>query len=153
MKQANVVLHPAADVGPEDFHDASRQPVSKFLPYLSSNEQDQIRSLFPSGTLYARGTSEGRDGVGRTHWEKLRPGDLALFFRDNRLIGSGELVLEKDSPLLAADLGWHADEHSPTPYQLTYIVRDIREWNIGRPEVSSNRLQSAGSVSLFGSLR
>jgi hypothetical protein len=25
--------------------------------------------------------------------------------------------------------------NSPTPYQLTYVVRDIKEWDIGRPEV------------------
>jgi hypothetical protein len=135
MQGANVVLHPAADVGPEDFHGASRQPVAKFLRYLSATEQDQIRSLFPSGLLYARGTSVGRDGVGRTHWNKIQPGDLALFFRANRLIGSGEVVLKKDSAMLAADLNWLADESSPTPYHLIYIVREIKEWNIGRPEV------------------
>jgi len=131
----NVVLHPAADAGPDDFHGASRQLVSKFLGHLSATEQDQIRSLFPSGFLYARGTSEGRDGHGRTHWNKIEPGDLALFFRANRLIGSGEVVLKKDSAMLAADLNWRADEYSPTAYQLTYIVRDVKEWDVGRPEV------------------
>src|SRR5438046_8096765 len=129
----NVILHQAdSRPKPADRHGASAEPVAAFLRYLDGETGNRLSSEFPNGTLFARGVTVATDGKNETPWNKIKPGDLALAFRDNTLIGSGNVVLRVKSQELATRLQWKLDEDTGLPYELIYVVKDVQEWNIPR---------------------
>lgn len=132
----NVILYQASPFpNPADRHGASAQPVAAFLRYLDGNGGNLLSSEFPGGTLFARGVTVGQDGANETQWNKIEPGDLALFFRDSTLIGSGTIVLCIKSRELAAELRWRPDQETDLPYELIYVVTDVQACNVSRREL------------------
>jgi hypothetical protein len=132
----NVILYQAAPVaGPTDRHGASAQPVATFLRYLDRDSGRRLASQFPDGTLFVRGVTVGQDGANETQWNKIEPGDVALFFRDNRLIGSGVVVLRVRGRELAAELQWQPDADTGLSYELAFVIKDVQEWNAPRRDL------------------
>lgn len=127
-----VILHQASK-NTRDSCGASRQPVDKFIPYLGLVDQEGLRRSFPDGWLHARGS---RDGRNHKPWSKIGAGDLALFFLDKRLIGSGEVVLKIQSAELARSLdNWEPENSDGKPHDLVYVVTNIMPHSIAREEV------------------
>ena len=133
----NLILHPAGDArGDEtDYHGTSRQRLAPLLSYFNASEQDLLRAEFPDGTGYWRGATVSLNGTNETRWNKINPGDRALFFRDNTLIGSGKVVLHVKSRDLASALKFSDDAKTKLPYELIYVVKDVKVWDIPRQEV------------------
>jgi hypothetical protein len=133
----NLILHPAETMpGEDDFHGASRQPVAAFRKYLKDPVQERtLTSTFANGILYARGATKALNNSNHTKWQRIEPGDLALFFRNKLLIGSGEVVLNIKSAELSDDLGRGVEPGSNLPYELIYVVKNIKPWNIDRKDL------------------
>lgn len=133
----NVILHPAgAPRGDKtDHHGTSAQPLTLFLPHLDAADQDLLRVEFPNGIVCSRGATVGRNRANETKWNKINRGDLALFFRDNKLIGSGTVVLRAKSLDLARALKFEPDARTGLPYELTYVVNNVQGWDMPRREV------------------
>ena len=133
----NVIIHPSAKkFAPDgDLHGASIRPVEKFLPFVSEAERELLKKEFPNGKLYTRGALLGNGEVNLPTWEKIAPGDLAVFFRDKAMVGSGTVVLKIRSVPLSRAIDGIGDSPDGSPFELIYVVKDLREQSTPKSEV------------------
>jgi hypothetical protein len=132
IETVNVILHPAADKTASDHHGAHRRTVSAFFPYLDEAARQLLNRQFPAGELFARGANVARNGSNKTQWDKIAAGDVALFLRDSKVVGSGEVVHKLRSADLSRDLGWELNNDSDLPYELIYMVGNVTPLDLPR---------------------
>jgi hypothetical protein len=135
IENMNVILHPAAKDSESDHHGASQHAASVFLPYVDEVGRQLLKQRFPdfpNGDLFARGATVGKTGTNKTQWDKIAAGDVALFLRDNTVIGTGEVVYKLRSADLSRALGWEQNTDSGPAYELIYMVGDVRPLDLPR---------------------
>ena len=78
--------------------------LERIRPFVSGAEIGRLEELFPDGGAAAWGVTPGQDSQGRGKWERMDPGDLALFAKEGRAgVVQGAFHGSRSLRVLAAD--------------------------------------------------
>ena len=127
-----VVLQPSSNKDArEHYRDTIETPV-RFADHASllGPEEARLNAAFPSGAAAMWGVTPSRE----TQWEKLEPGDITLFSRDNHFFGVGTMVLRFHNEQLARAL-WDEDADGRT-WEFMYALDEIRTLQIPYEEMN-----------------
>jgi len=92
-------------------------PLERMSQYLSSQE---INILSKEEIIYVWGNRKGTVSA----WNRMKNGDLVIFYAKKRLVMTCEVYLKKHSPELALAL-WPADEKG-NPWEYVFFVKNIK---------------------------
>ncbi len=125
---AKVLIQPAAgDAARDHYRETIEEPVpvARLRPYLSEEVLQELTDHHPSGEVYIWGLTPGAGGRGRTQWEKISPGDVALFSWDGQFRSYGRVTVKAENADLAREL-WGTDDDGQT-WQLLYFLTEPAE--------------------------
>lgn len=124
----NVVLQPASTGSALDHYEdtiANYKRLTEIEGFLSTDELQRLRTLYPTGRAPIWGAVEGN----RSRFNRVEEGDLVLFYRDREFISRGTVTaLLPDSEQLANYL-WDPDEESGS-YLHVFFLDKIEETSI-----------------------
>lgn len=98
----------------------------RIKPFISSNEYNFLKELYPNGLVPMFGISPSFINVKR--WEKIMAGDVAFFAANQMLCASGIVTYKLRNAALAENL-WGIDQGSQIP-ECIYFLCEIKERNI-----------------------
>jgi hypothetical protein len=128
---ARVILQPAGK-GPAEkhYHDTIENPVSltTIAPLLSEKDLTILGIVYPNGLAQVWGTTPGKDGGNALLWNRIQPGDLALFAGDNHLFSFGRVTHKLQNAPLAKNL-WGMKEDGET-WEYIYFLTEIQPLHI-----------------------
>ena len=122
---SRVLIQPAAGDAARDHYQetiADPVPIARVRSFLSDEVLDQLTEHHPSGDLFVWGLTPGGGGRGRTQWEKISPGDVALFSWDGKFRSCGRVTVKAENADLAREL-WGTDDDGQT-WQLLYFLTE-----------------------------
>jgi hypothetical protein len=126
----NVAIQPCADpVAQQHYVDSIGKPVPRetIVPYLSTTQLQQFDAACGDQTA-VWGVTPGKRGQNKAKWSHLAPGDIALFYRSQRIFSMGRIVLTMQNEELAASL-WSRTEDGVT-WEYLYFLDDLQEIDI-----------------------
>ena len=103
-------------------------PISKIEPFLSPVQRTDLLEVCSSHTAVWGVTKGKRGGINRNKWLKLKPGDIALLYKDKKIFSVGRIVLTMHNRELAAHL-WSTNDDGDT-WEYIYFLDDLQEINI-----------------------
>jgi hypothetical protein len=83
---------------------------------------------FPGGTAAVWGVTPGENSVSEKKWQRMDPGDVALFAKEGRIFSVGIVETKIHNAKLAREL-WKEDEDGDT-WEFIYFLRDIRKVDV-----------------------
>jgi hypothetical protein len=102
-------------------------PADLIMSHLTGPELIEFQSNFSTAAA-VWGVTEGGRSVNRNKWSKLRPGDIALLYRDRRLFSRGRIAMCTHNSALARQL-WGVDAEG-RPWEYIYFLDDLQEIDI-----------------------
>jgi hypothetical protein len=92
-------------------------PLSLFQPIIPAAVYATLQEAYPDGICYLWGDRGGEHG--RQYWQKISPGDLALCYRDRRIVAASTVIatLENEAAGLVA---W--PDATSEPYRLLFFL-------------------------------
>ncbi|MCU7766491.1 helix-turn-helix domain-containing protein [Priestia megaterium] len=124
---ANIAFQPNSDkVGQQNFKKTMEQPVPQSIiqQYLSSEEMEQIKSMYNNKGIEVWGVKEGKNGVTKKQYNKLSPGDVVLFYKEWYLYCKAIVTFKIHSPELAKAL-WNDDN-----FEYIYFLTNVESCQI-----------------------
>lgn len=126
-----VVLQPCGEGAPaQHYADTIETTVqlAKMTPFLSQSDVDDLQAKFPGGGAAVWGVTPGKKSVNKTKWDRMNPGDVAVFSKDGRIFSAGTVVKKMHNPELAREL-WKENEAGEI-WEYMYFLRDVRPVDI-----------------------
>ena len=125
-----VAIQPCGDsVSREHYKDTIEHlvPSSRVDPFLTPMQRTAyLQACGPQTAVW--GVTRGKKGVNFNKWSKLRPGDIALLYKDKRIFSVGRIVLTMQNEELAAHL-WSRNDDGET-WEYMYFLDDLQDINI-----------------------
>jgi hypothetical protein len=126
----NVAIQPCGDsVGRQHYVDTIRNLIKpeRIRPLLTSAQLAEF-DVRLNGPVAVWGVTNGENGINRKKWEKLKPGDLALLYRDKKIFSQGRIALTLNNAPLASNL-WSFREDGTT-WENVYFMDDLQEIDV-----------------------
>lgn len=142
-----IVLQPCGKGLPtKHYIDTVERPVSlsTMSSYLSQAELENLREKFPQEHVAAWGVTPGEGSRNQRKWERMNPGDVALFSRAGRIFSAGMVAKKIHNAKLSRHL-WGEDEDGET-WEYIYFLRDIRQVNIPYKKINAAAGYKEGNV-------
>ncbi len=121
-----VVLQPCGKGLPaKHYAETVEKPVSlsKMAPFLSTDDLEDLRKTFPAGSAATWGVTPGKKSVSKNKWDRMNPGDVALFSRESRIFSAGTVRKKIHNAKLSRSL-WGENEDGET-WEYMYFLSDI----------------------------
>jgi hypothetical protein len=96
--------------------------------FISPEDLADLMRTFKEGSAAVWGVTKGDNSTGETKWNRMNPGDVALFSRTGRIFSAGVVAKKIHNPQLAREL-WRENEDGNT-WEFMYFLRDMREVDI-----------------------
>ena len=115
----NVFVYSAGKLAEQHYIRTIRQGValSQLEPHLPAGLVSHLRQAYPGGTCFLWGDRGGEQG--RTFWELMRRGDLALCYQNRRIVAASYILGTYESRE-AGLLAW--PDASEEPYKLLFFL-------------------------------
>jgi len=126
----NVAIQPCGDsVGRQHYVDTIRNLITpeRIRPLLTPQQLAEFDARL-GGPVAVWGVTHGENGINRRKWEKLKPGDLALLYRDKKIFSQGRIALTLNNAPLASKL-WSVREDGST-WENVYFMDDLQEIDV-----------------------
>ncbi|MFC1527961.1 HNH endonuclease [Candidatus Neomarinimicrobiota bacterium] len=95
---------------------------------LSHSEKVKLINQFPSGELYIWGVVPGESNI--RYWNRINPGDVTLFTRDNNIFSSGKVSYTTHNKRLAENLWGYNNGNT---WEYIYFLDEIKTLDIDVP--------------------
>lgn len=128
-----LVLQPCSSPNAlKHFIDTIQNPVetSRILPFLDEKDRASFGQAFPNSVAIwgvtpgkPRSGDATQKGENEKKWDRLKPGDLALFYRKKNFFLRGTIAFKTRQPDLAREL-WHTLEGEPA-WEFIYFISDL----------------------------
>ncbi len=125
---SHVVLQPAGNAfASEHYVDTIARPVSieRILRHVDGDTARKLTDIYPSGKVPVWGAKAGAKNVNVSKWERLQPGDIALFAKNKMIFASGVITHKIHNPELAYEL-WKTVGDSLDKWEYIYFLDEIR---------------------------
>jgi hypothetical protein len=122
----SVILQPVgSDVARQHFADTVDSPVriERLSAFLAPSETDRLSEMYPGGEVPTWGVTLGTGGDHILAWERIQPGDIAVFTGGREVFASGIVTQVTRNPALAREL-WGESETGQT-WELMYFLDSI----------------------------
>jgi hypothetical protein len=126
-----IVLQPCGKGIPaKHYADTVEKPVllSAIFSFLSQDDLEDLRSKFPEGRVAVWGVTPGEESGNKTKWDRMNPGDVALFSREGRIFSAGTVAKKIHDRKLSRHL-WGEDEAGET-WEYMYFLKEMRSMDI-----------------------
>ena len=122
-----VAVQPCGDsAAKEHFVDTIEKLVPKERIYpLLTTKQKKLFDTYCSNAVAVWGVTEGKTGQNKTKWRKLKTGDIALLYTNNRIFNKGIISLCIHNEELARSL-WSVNEEGKT-WEYIYFLDELQE--------------------------
>ena len=127
---SQIILQPCSNkLAYDHFRDTVERPVklSRVNQFLTTAQRRKLQELYPEGRCYVWGV-EAKKGGNIREWNKIVPGDLALFAKDMAFMCSGVVTLTLQNADLALEL-WEDNGEGGT-WEYIYFLKDINPLDI-----------------------
>lgn len=102
--------------------------LSRIEPYISQNELNLIREIYPDNIVPVWGVTLGKNNVNKNKWNKVQKGDVTLFTGNKKIFASGVVTYKFQSKELALELwGW---EKPDSTWENIYLLDEIQHHHI-----------------------
>ncbi len=119
-----LILQPAGK-GAATIHyrDTIANPVllARIKPFLSDDDFKQLSTIYPGAAAPVWGVTPGENDRNRKRWERINPGDIALFAKKGKLFSVGEVSFKVHNKPLALEL-WKVDAEAKT-WEYVYFLQ------------------------------
>lgn len=135
--EARILIQPAAgSAAREHYRETIESPVplERVTPFLSEGEREQLEALYPTGSAYVWGLTPGRGGRGKSKWEEISSGDVALFSWDNKFRTCARVTTKMHNPELAREL-WKVNSEGET-WEYIYFLDEPHECDVPYEELN-----------------
>jgi HNH endonuclease len=125
-----VVLQPCGEGSPAKHYADTVEmfvPLARMEPFLTRQEMAELHTKFPSGRAAAWGVTTGEKSVNEKKWQRLEPGDIALFAKGGRIVSAGTIAMKIHNRPLAVEL-WKEEQGATWEYM--YFLQGIQRLNI-----------------------
>jgi hypothetical protein len=92
-------------------------PLSVLAPHLPPSELGQLTELYPDALCYLWGDRGGDHG--RAYWNQMAPGDLALCYRDRKIVAASTVLATIENEP-AGRAAW--PDATTEPYRLLFFL-------------------------------
>src|ERR1700731_3260735 len=106
----------------------TKVPLRRMQRFLSDKDRTDLQTIYPEGAAAVWGVTPGKNDVSRTKWDRMSPGDVALFCREGRIFNAGTVAKKIHSAALARTL-WNEDAKGNT-WEYTYFLSGVHPLNI-----------------------
>ncbi len=127
----NVILQPAGNKGGREHYVdtvANLVPLTTIVPLAPLEIRESINSTYLQGAAAMWGVTAGKKNVNVSKWEKISPGDMALFAQD-KFLRSAAVVTHKFHSRELASMLWGELPDGDT-WEYVYLLKDVRQVNI-----------------------
>ena len=149
-----IILQPAGNQGGRDHYAdtvAAPVPLERIAPHLDATTASKLREAFPGGAAAVWGVTPGGGDVNAGKWQRIAPGDIALFLKKGRADAMATVKFTAHSRPLAREL-WGTDDDGGT-WEYVYFLTDVRPVDVPYDELnkllgyeSANRFQGFNVV-------
>ncbi len=92
-------------------------PLDTLRPFLAAELLSKLTAAYPQGDCYVWGDRGGEHG--RQYWERMQPGDLALCYREKKIVGTSHVVATAENES-AGRAAW--PDATSEPYRLLFFL-------------------------------
>lgn len=136
-----VVLQPcAAPISRKHYEDTilSPVPLQDIAGSLASSDVDRLQELHPSGEVPLWGAKPGENNQHVAKWERMRPGDVILFARNNGFFTLGVITHLLRNPAAATQLWGTAETRNGTTqtWECMFAIDGLRTISIPYTEIN-----------------
>jgi hypothetical protein len=128
---ARLIVQPASDKNAwRHYIETIQTPVSldRMRQYLDASTFNQLGALYKDGMAYVWGLTPGTNNSNFAKWDRIKPGDVALFLRQKVVFASGVVTLKLRNPELASEL-WGRDPKGRT-WEYMYFLDGVEKRQI-----------------------
>src|SRR5579872_3918187 len=114
-----VILQPTGSSDNPHFVDTIEHPVDRdrILSHVDEGHRSRLAEVFDGrSNIPTWGVTPGKNDVNARKWERVQPGDLALFSRENYIIGAAVVAAKVHSRALALNLWLQNEDHETWEY-------------------------------------
>lgn len=102
--------------------------MERIRSLLSVDDREKLVEHYPDEEVTVWGLTPGARGQGKTKWEQISPGDVALFSWQNKFRSCARVTGKTDNPELARKL-WGTDDEGNT-WRYVYFLTKARECDV-----------------------
>jgi hypothetical protein len=136
-----VVLQPcAAAISKKHYEDTIKSPVDlqEIAALLESSDVRRLQALYPSGRVPLWGAKPGENNQHVAKWQRMRPGDIVLFAKNNEFFTLGVITHLLRSPA-AATLLWGTAQTAngiTQTWECMFAIDELRTISIPYREIN-----------------
>lgn len=122
----HLIFQPAGNQGGrEHYRDTIEKPVAfdRIAKHVDNETLELLRGIYGGGAIPTWGATPGTNKVNESKWNRIDPGDIALFLKESKAFASAVVTLKARSPDLAREL-WGVNEDGQT-WELIYFLKDV----------------------------
>lgn len=137
-KMNQIILQPAGDSDANiHFIDTIKNPVevSRIAKFVSVDVLQKLKDQHKDGKVATWGVTPGKNDVNRKKWERVLPGDIALFSRSGKIFASATVAFTIHNKELALDL-WKTNADGET-WEYIYFLDEVTNQDILYSEFNS----------------
>lgn len=128
---SRIILQPAGNGdAKEHFIDTIENSVSldRIKPFVSEDILNKLKGLYKNNLVPVWGVTPGEKNINKGKWEKVLPGDIALFSRNKIIFASATVAFTIHNRELALDL-WKTNPKGQT-WEYIYFLDEVNNQNI-----------------------
>jgi hypothetical protein len=136
-----VVLQPcAAAISKKHYEDTIKSPVhlEKVAGLLEPSDVDRLSALYPSGKIPLWGAKPGENNQHVAKWQRMRPGDIILFAKNNEFFTLGVITYLLRSSAAATQLWGTAETANgiTQTWECMFAIDELRTISIPVTEIN-----------------
>lgn len=132
-----IILQPAGNQGGRDHYAdtvASPVPLERITPHVDATTTSKLREAFPGGAAAVWGVTPGGGDVNAGKWQRIAPGDIALFLKKGRADAMATVKFTTHSRSLAREL-WGTGDDGET-WEYVYFLDEVRPVDVPYDELN-----------------
>ncbi len=136
---SRIILQPAGNPDASAHYvDSISNPtkIDKIAKFVDAETVQKLRELHKNDTVPTWGVTTGKKNVNKNKWDKVEPGDIVLFSRDNQIFASAAVSFKIHNKGLALEL-WKTNDDGET-WEYMYFLDEINKQSI--PVKEFNRI-------------
>lgn len=121
-----IILQPAGSTDARKHYlDTIANPVSieRISSFVDEDTTTRIKELHKDGNVPVWGVTPGINDVNKNKWEKVLPGDIVLFARNNKIFASASVSFTINNKNLALNL-WQTNADGET-WEYIYFLDEV----------------------------
>jgi hypothetical protein len=133
----HLIMQPAGNQGSRaHYRDTIEKPVAfdRIAKHVDNETLEQLRKVYGDGAVPTWGATPGANNVNESKWNRIEPGDIALFLQDGRAFASATVSLKTRNAGLAREL-WDTRDDGQT-WELIYFLKDVTPRDISYDQLN-----------------